>query len=266
MKIYLQSQNPQHRQNLEQILELYNLPHEICPLTENHEHINYQKHICLSDEKETRKTLTQKPWKHYLRLDVDLHLPADAPLIYELLNQQNQPKHPLVILSNARGQSGCTYLATYPYQLKNGAIIRINLLEDPTFTQRLSTEYTLIPWPKQPQKINLMPELLPDGEIVFDADWFTSAPSENNEIVNLLTQLRARAPVLVDAGRISKNLITIAQRTHATLLLADTRRKWGRRKPAATTQTLAKKWHVTIAKTPAEILEQLTPETAAKND
>ncbi|MDO5060013.1 MAG: hypothetical protein Q4D73_00080 [Actinomycetaceae bacterium] len=224
-----------------------------------------------------------------LRLGVDLQIPGDEDLLFCLSTELSttasltakstgKPTYPLLILVGATGKSGVTRLVTHPRllplkKLRTAAnktqLIRVNLIEDPSFTQRLQTPYTLVTWQGEATAADFIPQRLPAGEVVIDADFFNQAPSEKT--AQILQHLANWAPVIVDAGRLTVTNLHLAQNSGGQLLLvcpvqwkSGIRGLWRRlttgiqaRRSYANAQQLQEKWQLPLVSNWQELHQRL---------
>lgn len=271
MKIYLAHSNATRRELITQRLKLYNLPAELATLSTVTDSVSLdaEKSLLLIDQAETVTTdlteILKLPWKKILRLGVDLELPGEEPLLYEILSRLLHPtRYSLILLTSGKSKSGCTKLATHPRLMSlqprttKPTLIRVNLLEDPQFRQRVKTPHTHLTWPAETDLKGIITEYLPAGEIVIDGGKECSAPSDKKYLAQILCQLSHTAPTVVDAGRISAELNELAVATNAKILLIDQR--W---KTAAETKLLAQKWEIPIIRSYRRIRELLAEESHA---
>lgn len=288
MAIYLAINQHEIETRVSSRLHLYNLSPQLWNETtqaENHD-------LLITDHEMT----VASPSPQILRLGVDLLIPGDEDLLFHLSTEflapesstaknDRKPIYPLLILVGATGKSGVTRLVTHPrlLPLRNlrpvpdkTQLIRVNLVEDPSFTQRLKTPYTLVTWQGEATAADFIPQRLPTGEVVIDADFFNQAPLEKT--AQILQHLATWAPVIVDAGRLTVTNLYLAQNSGAQLLLVcPLQRKIGIRslwllltkgiqawRSYTNAQQLQEKWQLPLVGNWQELRQRLEQPHAAK--
>lgn len=277
MRIQLAIQNPRLQAIVENRLDLYNLPDNNLPATADNTPENSPdptNTILITDQ-----NLTPQPNQRLIRLGVDLQLPGDETLFHQLLTNPPQGRYPLVFVASARGRSGATSLVTHPrlaplraapalgkpvlsaslpsapalsQSTQRVSLIRVNLVDDPSFSARLTIPHTRLLWDETLTSADFALERLPAGELTLDTDATHNPPWP--VLPEILSRLAAAAPVVVDAGRVGLPLEQLAQRCQAEVVVACAGRfQWfpysflrsnfrHSNFPRAEIQTIAQKW------------------------
>lgn len=264
MQIHLYIQTATLRTQVENRLHLYNLATQISPPETP---VKPGDIIITDDGSENTKNADKNrkaslgvlgkenlpEGTRIIRLGLDLTLPEDETLFHRLLTTPPTQQYPLILVASARGRSGATHLVTHPRitptprrlpQQPTGKgtlkipLIRINLLDDPTFAARLTTPFTRILWDETISDPNFVSERFPAGELIIDTDIKHNPPWKL--LPEILPRLAAIAPVVVDAGRLTAPLVTLAEETNAQLVIATRPGIF----PRATVKATAQKWQL----------------------
>ncbi|MCS4484737.1 hypothetical protein NXS08_04490 [Gleimia sp. 6138-11-ORH1] len=299
MTIYLAISQEETANLLTSRLHLYNLQpkiwdQEVWEQTKNPRSLDSYKTVTSEvDLLITDQELTLKhPQLRVLRLEIDLKIPGDEDLLYQLSTSfcASTPEaakaiNPLVIVVGVTGKSGVTRLVTHPRltsftnsQTNREAtrLIRVNLLEDPSFSERLRIPFTTVTWQGEETAVDFIPQRLPTGEVVIDADFFKTAPAD--KLAKILRTLATQAPVVVDAGRLSAATIHLAKESDAQLVVATTKHGYCRLfkrlkllplffqmcRRCLTVEQLQQKWNLTLITSWKELRNLLERKDAVK--